>query len=100
MSDLNELKRDCWIKAGDHGIYVDKYGIEYIWIYSWFVRWFVLKPVKIGQWTLWFCGIAIHDPVFGTCTPDFNCCAKNVGRRAFIRIPQKNTETGENDELP
>ena len=70
-----------------HGNCIDKNGDEYVWSYRRCVRWMILKPVKFIQKTLWFCGIAVHDPIFGECTPDFNCCEK-VGGKAFIRIAQ------------
>ena len=77
-----------WVKAGEYGGYIDKNdGLYTYWIYPWYARWFLLTPVKFLQKTLWLCGVAIHDPVFGECTPDFNCCNK-VGRKAFIRISE------------
>lgn len=75
-----------WIKPGEYGKHIDSDGLETYWIYSWFVRWFVLRPIKFIQKLLWFCGIAVHDPIFGECTPDFNCCCSNIGRKSFIHI--------------
>ncbi len=46
----------------------------------------ILRPVKLIQKNLWLIGVSVHDPVFGECTPDFNCCCKGVGRKTFIRI--------------
>lgn len=77
-----------WIKPAEPK-YFRENGIEYFWIYSWPVRWFIFKPVRMVQKILWFCGIAVHDPVFGICTPDFNCCVANLGRKVFIRFPEK-----------
>jgi len=62
-------------------------GIKYYIIYKpWKV--ILLKAVKIIQKGLWYCGVAWHDPIFGECTPDFNCCG-NCGREAWIKFPQK-----------
>lgn len=73
-----------WIKPGNHGTVIEA-GIEYIIIYSWWER-MILRPVKLIQKNLWLIGVSVHDPVFGECTPDFNCCCKGVGRKTFIRI--------------
>ena len=62
-------------------------GLKYYICYKWYVV-ILLRIVKFIQKGLWLCGIAVHDPVFGECTPDFNCCC-NIGRCAFIRIGQK-----------
>lgn len=81
---------DGWIKPD----YTGKYGYEiidgnkYITHYSKIVI-VLLRLIKFIQKTLWFCGIAVHDPVFGECTPDGNCCCKRTGRKSFITIRQK-----------
>ena len=78
-----------WIKPGNYGEHIDPVdGHVSFWLYSRFVRWCVLRPTKLAQKSLWLCGIAVHDPIFGECTPDFNCCCR-IGRWAFIRVPQK-----------
>jgi hypothetical protein len=73
-----------WIKPGNYGVHTMD-GIEYIDIYpKWAIP--VLRAAKFIQKTLWLAGVAVHDPIFGECTPDFNCCCKSIGRKAFIRI--------------
>jgi len=47
----------------------------------------LLKIIKFIQKKLWLIGIAVHDPIFNECTPDFNCCC-NIGRETIIKIPQ------------
>ena len=47
----------------------------------------ILRITKFIQKALWNFGIAIHDPIFGECTPDFNCCV-DIGKRAFLKIPK------------
>ena len=60
-------------------------GIEYIKLYPWWAR-PLLLVIKFTQRTCWWIGIAIHDPIFGECTPDFNCCCRGIGRKAYLRI--------------
>ena len=71
------------IKPRDHGrVVVD--GIEYIKIYAWWER----PILRMSWWIqkgLWLCGVAIHNPIAGECTPDFNCCCKGIGRKAWFR---------------
>jgi len=62
-------------------------GVKYYIIYRWWEV-VILRVVKAAQKGMWFCGIAWHDPVFGECTPDFNCCC-NIGRKAWIKFSQK-----------
>ena len=76
------------IKSGCHDKHILN-GIEYYYNYNKFIRKFIYKPIKKIQKALWLCGIAVHDPIFGECTPDFNCCCK-VGRKAFFKLAQKN----------
>lgn len=64
-------------------------GIEYYIIYKWYEV-ILLRIIKTIQKGLWYCGVAWHDFIFEECTPDFNCCC-NVGRRAWIKFPQKPT---------
>ena len=78
-----------WIKPGNYKKKVID-GIEYTSLYRWWVI-PMLRTVKFIQKSLWLCGIAIHDPVFGECTPDFNCCCK-IGRKAFLRLSQTITK--------
>lgn len=73
----------AWIESGNYGETVGENGHIYYWIYPWYVRWFIQPPIKLLQKVLWLCGIAIHDPVFGECTSDFNCCF-DIGRKRFI----------------
>lgn len=62
-------------------------GREYYYLYSPKIR-VLLKVVKFIQLSLWKIGVAIHDPIFGECTPDFNCCEKEIGRKSWLNIPQ------------
>ncbi len=82
MKDEKEFKG--LIQMGAHGkIVID--GVEYINLYPfWAIP--IRKVVKFVQKTLWLVGIAIHDPVFNECTPDFNCCCKHVGRKKIVSI--------------
>ena len=75
------------IRTGDYGkIVVD--GVEYVESYpKWVIP--ILRTVKFTQKTLWVLGIAVHDPIFGECTPDGNCCCKHVGRFSFLRVNDK-----------
>jgi len=70
--------------TGKHGIKFDG-TTNYITVYSKRVM-ILLRVVKFIQKILWIFGIAIHDPIFGECTPDFNCCNSTIGRWAFINI--------------
>jgi len=71
------------IKPGEHRKKTID-GVEYISMYPWWAI-PVLRVTKFTQKSLWLVGIAVHDPIFGECTPDFNCCCK-VGRKAWLRI--------------
>ena len=75
-----------WIKPGDYG-HKTIDGIDYIERYPVWAR-PILRVTKLLQRQLWKLGIAVHDPVFGECTPDFNCCCKNIGRKVFLRIKE------------
>jgi hypothetical protein len=48
-------------------------------------KWSIMpyRFAKLLQKALWKIGIAIYDPVFGECTPDFNCCT-DIGRKKFL----------------
>lgn len=73
-----------WIGPGEHGKKIID-GVEYIELYPWWAV-IILRIAKFIQKTLWICGIAVHDPIFGECTPDFNCCCKGIGRKAIVRL--------------
>ena len=75
------IKPGCYNKTFKDGC--ESYSLFYK---SWQVP--ILRFCKLLQKSLWYLGIAVHDPVFGECTPDFNCCC-DTGRRAFIKIPQR-----------
>lgn len=53
---------------------------------------FNYKFIKIYQYFLWFIGIAWHDNIFNECTPDFNCCCRKIGRKAFWYFKDKNSK--------
>ena len=53
---------------------------------------FIYKLFKIYQFLLWKIGIAWHDNKFNECTPDFNCCCRNAGRKAFLKFKDKNSK--------
>jgi len=80
-----EKMNDGWIKPS----YKEKRinGIDYYAMHR-FWQILLLKIVKDIQLILWCLGIAVHDPIFGECTPDFNCC-ENVGRKAGIKISKQ-----------
>ena len=46
----------------------------------------------IFQYVLWKIGIAWHNNYEDECTPDFNCCCRNCGRKAFIHFKDKNSK--------
>jgi len=56
---------------------------------------FYIRPIYcITKWVqkgLWMIGIALYDPIFGECTPDFNCC-QDIGRKTFIRLHRNDNE--------
>lgn len=74
-------------EPGLHGTIIEG-GVEYLYLYSKFNR-KLLKVVKFIQKSLWKIGVAIHDPIFGECTPDFNCCC-DCGRKRFIHFSWEN----------
>lgn len=78
--------------TGKFGIEIED-GIVYIINYS-RKNIKIMRIVKFIQKFLWSIGIAIHDPIFGECTPDFNCCVPEVkdGKYTFINISQKRIE--------
>ncbi|MCK5602630.1 hypothetical protein KAR91_12190 [Candidatus Pacearchaeota archaeon] len=79
-----------WIKPGNYGEEVVD-GVKYTRNYPlWVIP--ILRVVKAAQKSLWFCGVAIHDPIFGECTPDFNCCV-DIGRRAVVKFPSQKTKS-------
>ena len=54
-----------------------------------FKRWARLRVIiKFIENSLWKVGVAVHDPVFGECTKDFNCCC-DCGRKAVIKFRDK-----------
>ena len=65
-------------------------GVEYYYLYSRRVRKFYTLT-KFIQKALWLGGVAVHDPIFGECTPDFNCCEKDIGRGTVIKLSSKIT---------
>lgn len=72
----------CLIKSGNYKGGVTKDGVEYVELYRPWQRplqWVVKRIQKI----LWYCGVAVYDPIFGECTPDFNCCT-NIGRKKIF----------------
>ncbi len=75
-----------WIKRGDYGHVVEN-CTEYVIPYPRWAR-ALMRVVKFVQFRLWKVGIAVHDPIFGECTPDFNCCCE-TGRKAFVRLGTK-----------
>lgn len=76
-----------WIKTSCSNGSVIEDGITYYISYKKY-QIIVLKVTKAIQKFLWKYGIAVHDPIFGECTPDFNCCC-NIGRKAFLKFPAK-----------
>lgn len=82
------MLREPWIKRKKVKTVVED-GIEYI-VYYTKVEIVVMRFAKIIQLNLWRCGIAVHDPIFGECTPDFNCCCK-IGRKAYLRFGNRPT---------
>lgn len=73
------------IKQKKIGPYVDREGAEYYRIYSYWQMPFVAVSAFLQYW-LWIIGVAVHNPVTGECTADFNCCEKGIGKKAFIRV--------------
>ena len=71
-----------WIKPGNYGTEILD-NIEYVITYT---RWqrYLRRVIKFIQLTLWKYGIAIHDPIFGECTPDFNCCTDLPNNRKTL----------------
>lgn len=75
--------KDGWIKTGNYGKTIID-GITYIEMYPLWIRPLYRLQKKIQKF-LWRHGIAVHDFVFGECTPDFNCC-NDSGKKTIIKI--------------